>query len=69
MNAFATWTYQGTRYLAIPNGHGFHVIDEAGNNYGAWMTPDRFRSEQGKRSDMAQPIGRASLIVRPVDPR
>ncbi len=64
--AFRTWTFNGTRFLAIDNRNArdsVAIIDEYGRNYGAWRTIESFRERQQKRPIDAQPIGNARLSM------
>ena len=50
MKTFEAWTCKGTEYLAVQNrdGDGWHIVDEKGENFGAWMTVAIFRKLQAK---------------------
>lgn len=45
MKAFETWTQSGRRFLAIPQEYPARVfvVDEFGNNFGAWYSVASFR--------------------------
>lgn len=45
---FATWTFKGVRFLGVTKEDNVHVIDEHGNNYGAWLSVERFRARQSE---------------------
>jgi tetrahydromethanopterin S-methyltransferase subunit H len=59
---FATWKFAGKQYLAAPASGGFHVIDEEGNNYGAWMCLQEFRKRQREGGEWS-PLGKAMVQV------
>ena len=53
---FTTWRHKGVQFLATDTGNGtVCVVDEDGNNYGAWYTPENCRARQ--RKDTCPPIG------------
>lgn len=54
--AFETWKRDGVSFLAFPISSGFMVIDELGNNYGSWMTVERFRDAQRAGGTLASPL-------------
>lgn len=69
--AFETWTRKGKRFLAIPRGDGEAaiVLDELGNNYGAWYSAQSFRrAAAGKNPKMDarlanEPLGKVYLVA------
>jgi hypothetical protein len=62
--AFSTWNFKGVEFIAIPSDRAFHIMDEQGNNYGAWMDVDGFRKRQRIQNNMAiQPLGKGRLGV------
>jgi hypothetical protein len=65
MTTFTTWTFSGIRFLAAPIDRGnVHIIDEHGNNYGAWMEVQKFRDKQqaGIIADW-QALGKAKVQI------
>lgn len=63
--AFIVWEFSGIKFIAVPIDRGnFHIADVFGNNYGAWMTIEKFRKRQsaGVLSEWA-PLGKAHLQV------
>lgn len=63
---FQTWTHAGVRFIAVVTDRNFHIADEAGNNYGAWLDVERFRLEQSGKTDMAKPLGSVCIMIAPV---
>jgi hypothetical protein len=59
---FTVWRFVGKQYLAAPAPNGVHIIDEEGNNYGAWMDIERFRERQREGGEWS-PLGRAMVQV------
>lgn len=62
--AFTVWRFCGIDFIATPSGHGFHVMDALGANYGSWMDIEEFRKRQ--RSGILSAwtsLGRAHLSV------
>jgi hypothetical protein len=57
--AFCTWTEAGVRYIAFPNHGNVSVVDEYGNNHGAWMTVEAFRRRD--REAFKSPVGKCAL--------
>ncbi len=55
-NAFETWKRDGVSFLAFPVAAGVMVVDELGNNYGSWMTVERFRDAQRAGGTLASPL-------------
>lgn len=70
--AFESWTYNALRFLAIPVSAGWHVVDECGNNYGSWVTVERFRDLQRAKDTMAlafpQSCADLSVRIRAISP-
>ena len=52
MKVFETWKHRGVQYLAIFNGTGFVIIDDVGNNYGAWINIENFKKGQRENEDL-----------------
>jgi hypothetical protein len=55
--AFETWTFRGTRFLAVPVARNVAVCDEAGQNFGAWYSVQDFRERQRKGDPLVYPVG------------
>lgn len=66
--AFQSWTAKGTRFLAIPHDGNFWIIDENSQNYGVWMSVDKFKSQFAFAVDMPESLGEASVSVQPKQP-
>lgn len=66
---FQTWTYKGTKFLAFPHGIGIMVIDEFGNNYGAWQKLSNFKKRQskGEQLDLLRKAILTPSILHPED--
>lgn len=62
--AFYTWIFAGTRFLAVPRGSEFHVCDSLGRNYGAWQSIATFRRRQRKRDALAAPLSEGQIAVQ-----
>lgn len=62
---FDTWTHKGMRYLAVPCDAGVSVVDQYGQNYGAWMDLAKFRKLQTAGDNMATtPVCDRRLYVK-----
>lgn len=57
MSAFTTWTFGGVQFIAIPCDRDVSIIDENGENYGAWSSIDSFRARQRKGDELSKPLG------------
>jgi hypothetical protein len=72
--AFETWVHDKTRFLAVPSyeGGNVFVLDEHGNNFGAWYSAEGFRRALAGRdpkfnpSEVKIPLNRVRLQVHPV---
>ena len=60
--AFETWTSGGLRFLAWPIDTGVAVMDENGNNYGAWMGSKSFRKHYDAKDGRATVLGQIARI-------
>lgn len=72
MYKFKAFKVGGVQYLAVPKGESgnVHVIDDAGNNYGSWMSVENFVNGLKGKANMndgtcveATKIGTATLRV------
>ena len=66
-NSWITWTANGTKFLAVDNGDGWHVIDEKGENFGAWQDLRTFKELQRKRDPngfLGFPGSKAKAVIR-----
>jgi hypothetical protein len=41
---FRLFKIKGTQYIVLPNCTGVSILDDAGNNYGAWQCETRFKA-------------------------
>ena len=64
--AFEVWSHRGVKFVAVPTDRSHHIMDENGNQYGAWLDLARFRKAQKFDLTEAMPIGKAALSVRTV---
>lgn len=63
--AFETWTYKGTRYIAVPCGYGsVHVVSQDGDSLGRFQSVESARQYQ--REGKATVLGKAALSARAV---
>jgi hypothetical protein len=62
---FITWRHADRQFLAIDkhDGDGWHVMDDTGANYGAWLHHTTFRAFQRRGTVEAQPL--AGCVARP----
>jgi len=60
---FHAFTWQGVKYLAFDNRNNrgtVSIVDDAGNNYGAWYGADDFRKHY--RGYTPLPVGRVAYL-------
>lgn len=43
---FKCWKAKGVQFVAVDRGDGWHVLNENGDNFGAWRSPEHFRKLQ-----------------------
>jgi hypothetical protein len=43
---FKCWKAKDIQFIAVDRGDGWHVLNENGDNFGAWRTVDHFRKLQ-----------------------
>jgi len=53
---FETWTHNGIKMLAVPNGTSVSIIDEDGGNYGSWLAVADFRKRQTTGDPITLPL-------------
>ena len=66
-NSWITWTANRTKFLAVDNGDGWHVMDEKGENFGAWQDLRTFKELQRKRDPngfLGFPGSKAKAVIR-----
>lgn len=59
-----TWKHKGVVFVAFARRgeQAVHVVDEHGNNYGSWLSAERFRSRQAKGDELTrEPCGKCLL--------
>jgi len=64
--AFQTWTAKATRFLAVPHEGNFWIVDENSQNYGVWMSVDKFKTRFAHAVDRPASLGEAAVSVQPL---
>lgn len=60
---FITWRHADRQFLAVDTGGSWHVVDDTGANYGAWLHHTTFRAFQRRGTVEAEPL--AGCVARP----
>ena len=63
---FKWFMFKGRKYLAIANVEGFHIIDDAGFNFGAFASVERFKVFYLTGPTARVPLGSVRLLVQPL---
>lgn len=62
--AFRTWKHGSKVYLAVPCDAGVHVLSECGENFGSWVSTERFRALQAISDPLAAPLPESRVMVQ-----